>query len=602
VSRSIVLGLVVAAVAAVAIAVRVGGDGAETTPATTEPARPPTASTVTADPRLLPRPQGHIVGYVRDVDGRPVPGATVRLADGRRSARANRSGRFALPARPGRRTVVAVHPGYTRQSVTTNLRRGRGNRVDFALAVTAPDRIPVPNSADRLIQWTSCDEIAGLSEAELRRWTARGIDGFVCQTGRIFGMGGRQRFTGNHRTHLRGPATRLQRRLMASPAVHRARQGKLLLYLGFYASNYFNKRTPLRDWFDDHGWSRGVFPQVRDLAAAARSMGFAGLAIDQELYPQEGNVETASWSVRYPGGRHSQAQVRAMVKRRGQQLMDTMVRAFPGVEVIAYGTVPPQGWQAKVAAELHHEANAYADNVQVDLWDGLSSVEGYSAIRWMDAFFYKIPQLPGASWDTALEYNANSLYSYLSRRFSNWSYASSRLHISPFSWVDEGPAEFDQARDPGYVGEQLEAFKRWGAGGAFANYAYAPLGAFDYGPYEGALRQASSPALVDRRPPKLELSGPIGTSRRVRAGDTVNLTGATTDDFAIRAVRWYDDRGRQGVARLTWKASGDERSGWKGPMSWSIPNLAVPGDAKRITISAEDIHGLATQLQLGVSR
>lgn len=591
-----------AAVAAVAIAALVGGDGTDPSPGPTESGAARTEPTLTAEPRLR-LAQGHIVGLVRDGNGHPVPGATVRLADGGRSVRASRSGSFALPAGLGRRTVVAARTGYTRQSVATTLRSGHGNRVDFALALTAPRRVSVANSADRMIVWTNCDDIALLSEVELRRWIGRGVDGFVCQTGRLWGMGGEQRFTGDGRARLRGASARLQRRLMASPAVRRARQGKLLLYLGFYASNFYNKRTPLKDWFDDRGWSREVLPRVREMAAAARSMGFAGLAFDQELYPQEGNVRTASWSVRYPGSRHSEAQVRAQVNRRGQQLMESMVRAYPGLEMLGYATQLPQSWEAKVSGEINHQPRAFLDSVQPDLWDGISSVEGYSAIRWVDAFFFKITQLPGASWDTALQYNANSLYSYLSRRFSNWSYASSRLHISPFSWVDEGPAAFDKARAPDYVAEQLEAFKRWGAGGMFANYAYQGLrGGFDYAPYENALRQASAPARVDRHPPQLELGSGVRASRRVRAGETVNLTGTANDDFAVRAVRWYDDRGRQGVARMTWKASGDARSGWKGEMSWSIPNLTIAHDARRMTISAEDIHGLATQVQLGVSR
>jgi hypothetical protein len=37
-------------------------------------------------------------------------------------------------------------------------------------------------------------------------------------------------------------------------------------------------------------------------------------------------------------------------------------------------------------------------------------------------------------------------------------------------------------------------------------------------------------------------------------------------------------------------------------MSWSLDNLTIPPDAQRLTISAEDIHGLASQLQLIVGR
>jgi hypothetical protein len=51
---------------------------------------------------------------------------------------------------------------------------------------------------------------------------------------------------------------------------------------------------------------------------------------------------------------------------------------------------------------------------------------------------------------------------------------------------------------------------------------------------------------------------------------------------------------------LTWEFTGDERSGWKGEMQWSIENLKIARDAGHITISAEDIHGLSTQTRLAV--
>jgi hypothetical protein len=468
--------------------------------------------------------------------------------------------------------------------------------------VTTPDRVSVPNSAHTILMWIGCDELAELSDEDLRRWIRRGAGGFACQVRQLRGMGGDQKFSGKQGASLRGQEYRLQRRLRRSPAVRRASAGKLLLYLGFYVTNYYNPNTPLKDWFDDPGWSRSVLPAVRDVAAAARSMGFAGVAVDQELYAQQEGVETASWSWNYPGNRHTEAEVRAKARERGRQLMGTMVSAFPQLEVVAYDTAVPETWEAKVSTDVHQAQNPFAESVAVDFWDGLSSVEGYSAIRWRDAVFYKTVHLFGASWDTALEYNANRIYSYLSRQFSNWAYASSRLHVSPFSWIDEGPSEFTKARDPGYVAEQLEAFRRWGAGGVFANYAYQDLRAFDYRPYEDALRGASAPEQVDRQPPKLAINSLPREANRVTAGEVVNFRGVASDDYAVRAVRWYDDRGREGVAQLTWNFSGDQQSGWKGEMSWSIDDLRIPRDASRITITAEDIKGLATQRQLTVTR
>ena len=67
--------------------------------------------------------------------------------------------------------------------------------------------------------------------------------------------------------------------------------------------NFQNTRTPLRDWFDDAGWKNDVLPQMAGLAGAAKLLGFDGLALDQEMYPQVGNIVTASWSDQSRGTR-----------------------------------------------------------------------------------------------------------------------------------------------------------------------------------------------------------------------------------------------------------------------------------------------------------
>jgi hypothetical protein len=378
--------------------------------------------------------------------------------------------------------------------------------------------------------------------------------------------------------------------------VRRARAGELDLYLGFYTDSYYNKRTPLSDWFDDAQWSRTVIPRVRELASAARSLGFAGVAVDQEPYSTS-EMEAATWAWSYAGNRRSERVVRDKVRQRGRQLMKAMVGAYPGLELIGYDVKLPETWAERIQAEVNDLHDAFAPDVRVDLWDGLSSVQGYAAIFWMDAIFYKTPHR--ATWDTALQYNLNRIYSLLSRRFSNWSYASARLHVSPFSQIDAGPTDFERARDPGYVAEQMEAFKKWGSGGAFANYDYAGLGDFDYGPYEDAMRKASTPGTVDRTPPDLSLTSPPGS--RHAAGREVDLRGVASDNFAIRAVRWYDDRGREGVAKLSARGgSANPRAEWR--LRWSIEDLRVRRGATRLTISAEDTKGLATLRTLTVTR
>jgi hypothetical protein len=190
-----------------------------------------------------------------------------------------------------------------------------------------------------------------------------------------------------------------------------------------------------------------------------------------------------------------------------------------------------------------------------------------------DAIFYKTPHLKGADWDAALRDDANAVYSLLSRRFSNWAYASSRLHISPFGWISSGTMDFERARDPRYVAEQLKAFRKWGSGREFANYAYSGLKGFDYTPYVSAMQAASAPGQVDSRPPGLSI-----TPRSIDTdGCRLTLSGFATDNLAIRAVRWSDGDRRLGVARLEWlPESGGEPWGADWRMRWTAGAGARP--------------------------
>ena len=522
-----------------------------------------------------------IVGYVRDVNLNPVPGAAVRVAGTGTVAEADEQGRYELRAPEGDAQVVAEHPGYVKQPVRLS-ERPPGGRLDFSLAFTKRPA-EAPDSAHRLIFWTSCSDVAKLSADELEDWIDLGLDGFVCSSGRLEATGGKHTFSGDPGAPLEGPGFELQRALRSSAAARMAKAGELKLYLGFYASNEDNTRTPLMEWFDDEAWTGELLPALRDLAGAARSLGFAGVAIDQELYPAPPDTE-ASWEWDYPGNERSEEDVRDQVAHRGRQLMESFLEAYPGLELVAYDLTIPESWEERVQEVQNDLDEPFADDVRLDFWDGLSSVQGYAAIHWLDATFYKTPHI-GNAWDPALRYNASRVYSLLSRRFSNWPYASSRLHLSPFSWIDEGLTDFQAARDPAYVAEQLDAFSRWGTGGMLANYDYARFGDFDYEPYDDALRRASTPETVEHPRPRLAVGTPS-------LGDGLELAGTATSALAIRAVRWFDDRGGFGTAELDWDGS---------VTNWRLAGVPAPAGETRLTIVAEDIKGLATARSLTIA-
>ncbi len=450
------------------------------------------------------------------------------------------------------------------------------------------------DSADEMIFWLRCDRIAALTDAELDEWKSRGVDGFACMIGHLRDMGGTQDFTGNPAANLDGSNYSLQRELRDTDIVGRAKARGMKMYLGTDLVNYFNRSTPLCDWFDDACWSNQALPKVRDLAAAAKLLGFAGLAFDQELYPQQGNVEDASWDWDYPGNTHSEAQVRAAAARRGSQLMSTILGSFPGAELLAYDVELPQAWNSLVQKVVNGEQDAFASRLDVDFWNGLTSVDGYGAIRLMDAVFYKSPQV--GTWDSALQYDANRVASLLSRRFSNWDYASSRVYLSPFSWIDPGPksGDSDDARSPAYVHDQLLAFRKWGMGGEFSNFVYNEnLKTFDYSPYVAAMQQASTPAVVDPEPPTVDATG--GGHGLVRSP---LIEGTAGDNLAVWAVDWRDDRGGSGVAQLTWDVASDDksfRSQSAAQTKWSIPASDLSPGATKVTVTAVDIKGLKSK-------
>lgn len=603
--RRVGLGLLLGAVIVAAIAILAPfGDapGSREDAREHEVAAPGPEPRLPADPKAKPGP-GRVAGYVRDVNGNPVAGVGVRVGGTRRRTRADSQGRYVLRLPRGARTLLAEHSAYATQAVELSSQAVSGQRLDFSLAATRSGRTAAPNSADALIFWLDCSQVAELSRAELNRLVAAGVDGFVCMVGRLHTMGGLNRFTGDVNASLDGEDYELQRSLRRSAVVKLAGRGRLRLYLGFKAADYYNPRTPFKEWFNDAEWSREVLPPARDLAAAARSLGFAGVALDQELYGGSERGLRASWDWDYPRNERPEAEVRAQVERRGRQLMSAMLDGYPGLEIVAYNTMIAGTWADKVQEVVNDDFGVYADDVRIDLWAGLSSVPGYAAIRWFDSIFYKSPHI-GGDWAVALEDNANSTYSVLSRRFPNWGYAASRLHVTPFSWIDEGPkdSEFDDAREPEEVAEQLAAFRAWGAGGSFGNYAYGEPAAFDYEPYTDAMRSASSSGTVDTETPDLSVTSPAGRGTVDASERQLDIEGTARDNYAIRVVRWYDARDRFGTAELTWEADDSLSPDRAWVMQWRIRGVPLSPGANRITVVAEDTKGLATVRTLTVRR
>ncbi len=438
------------------------------------------------------------------------------------------------------------------------------------------------NSADRVLFWVNVRAVQDMTDAELATWKRRGVDGFVLSTQWLAGIGGNSRFTAEPGAALDGPDYDLQRSLRDSRLVARAKAQGMKLYLGFYLSSRSDARTPLADWFDDAGWTGTILPRVSELAGAARLLGFDGLAVDSELYPRPEGSSTASWENRYPGNTRSIDDTRRAAFERGRQLMTTILESFPEVEIQVYAAVFPESW-GELVQEKVNGRGGFARLLHLPFWDGMSSAEGYRAIRFSESIFYKTTHIRGSTWETANQYNVNRLYALFSRELSNWGHASSRVFVSPFAWIDGGTSEFERARPPSYVADQLDAFRTWATGGELLVYAQG-LQTFDYGPYLAGLRAASTPAVVDTVAPTLRVES------AVRTGDTLRVTGAARDNLGIRSVL-VGDR----PAAMTWRVTGgDYDSEWEWEMDWELAGATVAPGATSVTVTAVDIKGLSS--------
>ena len=227
--------------------------------------------------------------------------------------------------------------------------------------------------------------------------------------------------------------------------------------------------------------------------------------------------------------------------------------------------------------------------MDIDFWDGMTSVEGYSAIRQWNSVFYKdwrLGNAPGSTlrWENALRADVSNTAELLSREFENWDYAESRYHSSPFAWINAGPlsSPWDDARPPDYVQAQLAAMRKFGMGGGFANYHYGGgLTPSKYAPYANVIRAAATPGNVDAAAPTIDAATAAG-----------GIQGTAHDNLAVWSIRWRDNLGRAGVAELDFRITQGEPlyiKNWR--MDWRIPRSALTKGASSVRVVAVDIKG-----------
>jgi hypothetical protein len=466
-----------------------------------------------------------------------------------------------------------------------------------------------PNSADEVLLTTTVKQCAEFTDTDLDLWKSRGVDGFICNIAWLRPFGGRQNYTGDPNANLSAADYDTQRQLRDNNIVARARAKGISIYLSFYLVNYWNAATPLNDWFDDSKWQSETIPYIRDLAAAAQLLGVAGISYDSELYPSFSGASTWKWN--YPGNTRTESQVRAKVKERGQQVMQTILSVFPNVEIIAYNSYLPETGDEIIQTIVNNRSDTFKNYTHIDFIDGLTSVNGYSAFNLSTETFYKECYYRWLPCDKVLQEHTNKLYSLLSRRLSNWEHASVRFFQPHFIWIDgvTGDTGWSAPRSVEHVATQLNAYKKWGNGRKLLIYDWGHL-ILDYTPYVASIQQASQPTVVDSLPPTLVITSPTISGQYQTSSSKLSLSGYAKDNMAIQAVRWSNDRGGSGAAQMNWQVFSNYtlanyadyyQNSWDWQTNWSIADITLQSGLNTITLVVEDIKGLKTTQILNVT-
>jgi hypothetical protein len=211
--------------------------------------------------------------------------------------------------------------------------------------------------------------------------------------------------------------------------------------------------------------------------------------------------------------------------------------------------------------------------------------------------------MAGVSWDEALKNDYNRFYAMLSRRLSNWAYASTRIGRVPYSWIDNGPnLPWDAARPPADVAAQLAAFRRWANGAGLFNYVFCGINGFDYTSYVAGIQAASAGGSVDSSSPTVTFNNAIVNNTITTTSSTLTLSGSSTDNFAIKRMVWVNWRAGTGaMLPMTWTIlSGNGQTPWVWRMDWSVTLTGLQPGNNVVSISATDIHGLTVDKVLTV--
>jgi hypothetical protein len=318
-----------------------------------------------------------------------------------------------------------------------------------------------------LVDWGSGDYLR-YSDAQLAGLVKLGVTGLVVGFGWLpdHGLGG----------------TAAQWTSIPDDFSSRCRKaGITKLWASFEPADYNDPKTAFGDWFDDALWKNAVVPALTFVATTLRAKGWTGIAFDDEMYPGVNN-QWPTWSWDYPGRTHSEAEVRAQARLRGQQIAGVFAAQFPGAELITYhdyfGDATNYGYHSVLEHIVNREPlNQYARNeVKVNFYDGLTSVPGaLSRLTIGDASFYYGATLGGGMTMNdrqAMQFAASGTKAYLQRTLTN---KAVNVFVEPMILLGpsngDGPATVNSAMTPGRALVVAKAARAASTGGIVINYS-----------------------------------------------------------------------------------------------------------------------------------
>lgn len=250
-----------------------------------------------------------------------------------------------------------------------------------------------------------------------------------------------------------------------------ARYSPSPMFFGRYACNFYNYWTMFARWEDDPGWVT-MSNMWANNANFAYVNNYKGIIMDMEPYPVPhpdvpglvvANPGAWAWDYTHSGTNPfglTESFVRNAAEERGAQLMTAIVAAFPNVKIATYFNIFKDGWRDKVYQANGGPATGPSSvewAVVKEFWQGMTSVDGWKEITFLDESMYKDPQFPGATWDMALGYAVQWFRGFVNTNFTH----PERCRWAPFSNINNDGSPYGYYRGSSWVIQQWNKFAQY---------------------------------------------------------------------------------------------------------------------------------------------